>query len=130
MIQFCQAKAVQHERRIDLIFDFTDDVELNELAAMGLGGHLAFVESAVACLAVFDLQRPILRGPLADDAEPLIRRVIVAADRQNVHVPVPDPRHLFHTRKTRRSRLATFRGTDASRRAKLAAVLFCTFGLI
>jgi hypothetical protein len=114
-------------------FGFTDDVELNELAAMGLRRDLAFVESAVACLAVFDLQRPILRGPLPDDAEPLIRRVIVAPHRQNVHVPVADPRHLFHAQKkeeTNWQRIATFRGTDASRLDKLAGVVFCTFRLI
>jgi len=114
-------------------FGFTDDVELNELAAMGLRRDLAFVESAVACLAVFDLQRPILRGPLPDDAEPLIRRVIVAPHRQNVHVPVADPRHLFHTQKKKKpigNVSQHFEEQTRVRSAKLAGVVFCTFRLI
>ena len=86
---------------------------------MGLGGDLAFVETAVACLAEFDLQRPILRRTRPDDAEPLIRRVVVAAHRQNVHVPMADPRHLFHTTKKSNWQLQTFRATETSRRANL-----------
>lgn len=72
----------------------TNDVEPDELAAMRLTRDLTLVETGVAGLAEFDLQRPILARPGTDDAEPLIRRVRVPPHRQDVQVPVPHPRHL------------------------------------
>ena len=69
----------------------TDDIQLNELAAVRLRGDLTFVETGIAGLAVLDLQRPVLGRPLADDTEPLIGGVSVAAHRQNVDVAVAYP---------------------------------------
>ena len=78
----------------------TDDIQSNELAAVRLGGYLTFVQSGVSGLREFDLQRPVLGRTRLDNAEPLVGRVRVSTDRQDVDVTVSDPAHL--KRKQRR----------------------------
>lgn len=80
----------------------TDDIQSNELAAVRLGGYLTFVQSGVSGLREFDLQRPVLGRTRLDNAEPLVGRVRVSTDRQDVDVTVSDPAHL--KRKQRRGR--------------------------
>lgn len=72
----------------------THDLEVNVLADVRRGGYLAFVDSRVPDLRVFDLQRPVLAGRLIDRPEPLVAGVRVPAYGQQVNVPVPDPRDL------------------------------------
>lgn len=71
-------------------------MQRDEEGAHGLRGHLALVDAGVALLRPLDVQRPVVRLRRVRRLEPLVRRVRVAAHRQDVQVAVPDPRHLEH----------------------------------
>lgn len=72
----------------------TDDVQVDEVAHVRRRRYLAFVDAAVAMLRVLDLQRPVLRVRVVDGPEPLVARVRVPADGEQVDVAVPHPRYL------------------------------------
>lgn len=74
------------------------------MAAVGLSGHLALVQSGVPGLREFDLQRPVLGGSRLDDGEPLVGCVRVSTHSQDVHVTVPDPAHLHQQEKKRKEK--------------------------
>jgi hypothetical protein len=74
------------------------------LAAVGLSGDLALVQSGVPGLREFDLQRPVLGGSRLDDSEPLVGCVRVSTHSQDVHVTVPDPAHLHQQERKEKKR--------------------------
>ena len=78
---------------------FTDYVQLKKLTAMRLCGHLAFVETGITSLTVFDLQRPIFGKSGADNTEALVGCVGVATHRQNMNVTMAYPRNLLNILK-------------------------------
>lgn len=50
------ARARNNEYRNDVCVRLTDDIELHEVAHLGLGAHLALVQAGVASLHVLHLQ--------------------------------------------------------------------------
>lgn len=69
-------------------------MQRDEVAAHGLRGHLALVDPGVPLLGPLDVQRPVVAQRRVRRLEALVRRVSVAAHRQDVQVAVADPRHL------------------------------------
>lgn len=61
---------------------------------VGGGGDLALVNTAVPMLRILYLERPVLRLGRMDHTKSLVVRVRVTADREQMYVPVPDPRYL------------------------------------
>jgi len=64
------------------------------------GADLALVHARVPALRVPDLQHPVLEVRRVDGLEPLVTRVRVAADGEQMQVSVPDPRHLQQNKIT------------------------------
>lgn len=62
----------------------TDDTQLDEVAHLGLRGHLALVLARVSLLYVAHLQSPRLRLRLVPRREALVRDEGVAVYRQDV----------------------------------------------
>lgn len=67
---------------------------MHEVAHVGYGGHLAFVDAGVPVLGILYLQGPVVRLHVVHGPEALVVRVRVPADGQQVDVPVSNPRHL------------------------------------
>jgi len=57
-------------------------------------GNLALVNPAVSMLRILDLERPVVRVGVVDRSKSLVVRVRVTANREQMDVPVPDPRYL------------------------------------
>jgi len=57
-------------------------------------GDLALVNTAVSMLRVLDLERPVVRMGIVDRSKSLVVRVRVTTNREQMDVPVPDPRYL------------------------------------
>lgn len=72
----------------------TDYVQVHKMAHVRCRRYLTLVDAGVAMLRVLDLQAPVFRVRMVYRPEPLIGSVRVAADRQQMDVPVTDPRHL------------------------------------
>lgn len=77
----------------------TYDCEENVECPNGLGGDLALVAALVPQLHRLDPECPLRAGLLVEGLEAQVRRVRVAAHRQDAQVAASDPRHLV--RKTR-----------------------------
>ena len=74
----------------------TYDVEGDGVGLGRLGGDLALVDAGVPLLDELDEQHPLVLRVVAG-GEPRVRGEALLARRQNVHVPVPHPRHLHST---------------------------------
>lgn len=61
---------------------------------VGCRGDLALVNATVPMLRILYLQRPVLGLGGMDHAKSLVVRVRVTANREQMDVPVSDPRHL------------------------------------
>lgn len=72
----------------------TDNFQADGLADLGLGADLALVQSGVAQLNRSDAERPQIARRRLDDGESRVVRVRQLAERQNVQIPLPDPRYL------------------------------------
>jgi hypothetical protein len=57
-------------------------------------GDLALVNTAVSMLRVLDLERPVVRMGIVDRSKSLVVCVRVTTNREQMDVPVPDPRYL------------------------------------
>ena len=77
----------------------TDNVELHGISLGGGGRNLALVDASVPLLHVLDDEHPLVGGAVVPSREPLVRRVRVLANGEDVHVPVTDPSHLRKRRK-------------------------------
>ena len=74
----------------------TYDVEGDGVGLGRLGGDLALVDAGVPLLDELDEQHPLVLRVVAG-GEPRVRGEALLARRQNVHVPVPHPRHLHRS---------------------------------
>lgn len=77
---------------------------MDEVAHVRRRGHLALVHAGVAVLRIFDLQHPVLRVLVMDGLEALVAGVRVPADRQQMDVAMPHPRHLHQLLHENRAR--------------------------
>lgn len=74
--------------------ELTDYVEVDKVTPDGLRGDLALIHAGVAQLRPLDVQYPVIRlGPVRG-LEPLVRRVRVAAHRQDMQIPMSYPGYL------------------------------------
>lgn len=84
-------QAISHQRAISYGYKLTDYVQVHDVAHVRRRGDLTLVKTAVPKLRILDLQHPVVRVYIVDRLEPLIVRVRVTTDGQQVDVPVPDP---------------------------------------
>jgi len=70
------------------------DVEGDGVGLGRLGGDLALVDAGVPLLHELDEQHPLVLRVVAG-GEPRVRGEALLARRQDVHVPVPHPRHFL-----------------------------------
>jgi hypothetical protein len=72
----------------------TDYGEVHGVADGGRGAHLALIEPGVPPLWVANLQHPVFCLGRVDGLKPLVTRVSIAPDGQQMNVSVAHPRHL------------------------------------
>lgn len=70
-------------------------MQSDEEGAHRLRGDLALVDAGVALLSPLDVERPVVRLRRVGRLEPLVARVRVPADGEDVQVAVTDPRNLL-----------------------------------
>lgn len=68
---------------------------MHDVAHVRRRGDLALVISAVPKLRILKLKHPVVRVGVVDSLEPLVVRVRVTTDGEQVDVPVSDPGNLY-----------------------------------